>query len=523
MDLKRSIRTIFASPFLLLALLILGSHPETLTAATPASDQIGVITAVQGAVTLEHPGNFAARQARINDSVLFKDVIETQNESRTKALLTDDTLLTVGEHSRVEITEYIIDPDRKSLLVTVNLVKGKVRALVGKLFTGSGSRFEVHTPSMVAAARGTYYVAWIEGGTSGAANIGTHGRVEVIANGQSVMLHPGQFSLARPTGVTPPAAFSVRAPGIISGAIRGTEVRDAPKLETAREFLAKSGVSETIEFPVVSSSGRASGGNQGLGNGNGGNGGGGNGATPPAPVSGASKGKKEIEHENEEHGRDGRERNSEHEGAREGGDERLANTAEEFKKIVYQAGGDQEEHAKAQAQYEETVAKIDAETQVKVASAQADHSVKVASAEADYQVKVASVNANYMTTAALPGLGQEELAKSAIERDQTLALATEEYLTKVALAEAERVGRISRAKAERSEVVTRAILEQARKIAKAGSQKAPPVGAKPAPFERHPILPSSALVVKPKPIRVPPLPKPPFPKAPGLTTMRGRK
>lgn len=606
MESTRSIRTILVPPLLLLALFILCPHPQTLTAATPATDQIGVITAVHGAVTLEHPGGVVARPAKINDSVLFKDVIETQDESRTKALLTDDTLLTVGEHSRVEITEYIIDPNRKSLLVTVNLVKGKVRALVGKLFTGSGSRFEVHTSTMVAAARGTYYVAWIEGGASGAANIGTHGRVEVIASGRSVMLHPGEFSLAKPTGPTPPAVLSVRAPAVVSGVIRGTEVREVPKLGTAREFLMKSGVSEAIEFPVVSLSGQASGGNQGAGNGNGG--GNGNGVTPPAPVSGASKGKKEIEHEENEHGEEERERNREIEEAKKDGDEkvakaqedaretikqaneerdqRLTKAEEDFNKKVSQAAGNPEELAKAQAQYDETVTRTNAETQVKVASAQAvlseqivkarvetseqvarvetefaaktaptgqeeivnagvqqhekivvadaetqvtvasaqaDYSVKVTTADADYQLKVVSANADYMIAAATPGLSQEELVRFATERDQKIALATEEFIMKTALAGAERTGRISNANAKRAEMVTRAIREQVRKVGKAGSRTVPPLGTKPTPVERHPFLPSSTILVKPKPIRVSPLPKPPSPPALGLTSARGRK
>src|SRR5207245_1988667 len=44
----------------------------------------------------------------------------------------------------------------------LRMIQGKARALVGKLFAGLGSKFEVHTPTAVAAARGTYFVVWIE-------------------------------------------------------------------------------------------------------------------------------------------------------------------------------------------------------------------------------------------------------------------------------------------------------------------------------------------------------------------------
>lgn len=176
--------------------------------ATPLAEGIGVITAVQGQVTMAHPQAERAVPAKIDDNVLFKDIIETQSESRTKALFDDDTLLTVGEHSRVEITEHIYDPSQNRRSLVVKLVRGKLRALISKVFDGSGSKFEIHTPTAVAAARGTYFVVWVEGELSGVVNIGTSGRVDFTSGGQTVSLAPGQFSVA-PAGATPmlPAAF----------------------------------------------------------------------------------------------------------------------------------------------------------------------------------------------------------------------------------------------------------------------------------------------------------------------------
>src|SRR3989449_6300770 len=123
---------------------------------------IGFYLTAIGRPTVAHVGQPAAVPVKLRESVYFKDVIETQADSRAKALFEDDSILTVGESSRVEVNEYIYDPANNQRSTILRLFQGKARALVGRLFAGLGSRFEVHTPTAVAAARGTYFVVWIE-------------------------------------------------------------------------------------------------------------------------------------------------------------------------------------------------------------------------------------------------------------------------------------------------------------------------------------------------------------------------
>src|SRR5207249_2331653 len=172
--------------------------------AQGGSDEgIGLFTAVQGTVTVTHPHLANTLPVNLHDEVLFKDVIQTRHESRTKAFFDDDSILTVGEKSRVEITEHIYDPDRNLRRMVVKLVQGRVRALVAKVFNGPGSAFEIHTPTAVAAARGTYFVVWVENGVTGIVNIGHSGGVDFTLEAQTVRGNPGQYSVA-PAG-SPPA------------------------------------------------------------------------------------------------------------------------------------------------------------------------------------------------------------------------------------------------------------------------------------------------------------------------------
>jgi hypothetical protein len=159
-------------------------------------DGIGFYTAVLGQASVTHPGEDRVLPVKLHDEVLFKDVIQTQGESRTKALFQDDSILTVGENSRVEIDEYIYNPEKNVRQTIVKLMQGQVRALVSKVFKANGSRFEIHTPSAVAAARGTYFTVWVENGQSGIINIGEKGRVDFTSGGMTVAVDPGFFSIA---------------------------------------------------------------------------------------------------------------------------------------------------------------------------------------------------------------------------------------------------------------------------------------------------------------------------------------
>ncbi|MDP1769675.1 MAG: FecR family protein [Nitrospirota bacterium] len=174
--------------------LIFGAAPAL--ASELGTEGIGFYMAVSGQVGVTHPHNGQTLPVKLHDQVLFKDVIQTKEESRTKAFFQDDSMLTVGESSRVEINEYIYNPEQNVRKAVVKLLQGQVRALVSKVFKANGSRFEIHTPSAVAAARGTYFTVWVENGRSGIINIGETGRVDFTSGGVTVAVDPGYFSVA---------------------------------------------------------------------------------------------------------------------------------------------------------------------------------------------------------------------------------------------------------------------------------------------------------------------------------------
>ena len=114
--------------------------------AAAAEQDIGKVVAIRGKATIER-GNSTLTPG-VNSGIQPSDIIKTAGDCRIKLRFIDDSVLTVGENSRMVVKEFIYSKDKggKSIF---NLLDGKMHSVVGK------TKFEVHTPTAVAAARGT--------------------------------------------------------------------------------------------------------------------------------------------------------------------------------------------------------------------------------------------------------------------------------------------------------------------------------------------------------------------------------
>ena len=116
--------------------------------ADAASGDIGSVVALRGKAAIERDANVFA--ARLKEGIQLKDTVETKERSKVKMLFIDDSVLTVGEKTRMAIKEFIYNNDKSGSSI-FNLIDGKLRSVVGR------AGFEVHTPTLVAAARGTVF------------------------------------------------------------------------------------------------------------------------------------------------------------------------------------------------------------------------------------------------------------------------------------------------------------------------------------------------------------------------------
>jgi len=90
-------------------------------------------------------------------ALMAGDAVETGRKSRAKILFKDDSILNLGELSRVEVQEYLQNSSSDRSKSIYNLIDGSIRVVVGR------SDLEIHTSTAVAAARGTSFDIWSEG------------------------------------------------------------------------------------------------------------------------------------------------------------------------------------------------------------------------------------------------------------------------------------------------------------------------------------------------------------------------
>jgi len=195
--------------------------------AQQAPEAIGVITAIQGVVSVEHRGSSTSVRLAVRQPLLVDDTIDTGAHAKVKALLHDDTMLAMGRQTRMKIDEYLHAPDQQVRRMTVHLAQGTIRTLVGRAFSGLGSTFVIRAGTANVIANAAYCVVWHHEQETGVVNIGSGGAVSFVAGGRVVILEPGFYSIAR-AGKPPSAAepMSATAPPAVRQAVGDTEVGD---------------------------------------------------------------------------------------------------------------------------------------------------------------------------------------------------------------------------------------------------------------------------------------------------------
>lgn len=120
-----------------------------------SAEEAGLVLTVKKDVYLIREGR--KDDAKPRSPLLLKDAVETAEKSRTKLFFHDDSILNLGEMSQVVVEEYLRSGDEDRTKSIYRLVEGSLKVVVGR------SELEIHTPTAVAAARGTKFILWVEG------------------------------------------------------------------------------------------------------------------------------------------------------------------------------------------------------------------------------------------------------------------------------------------------------------------------------------------------------------------------
>ena len=195
-----SIRAALANGATLALVAVLAVVGTTSFAAGALEPKAGTVIGVNGEPTISR-GDQSTTLERFH-SVRVGDVIQTDDSSKVKLLLNDDSILTVGPESRFHVERFKLDEDKRS--ISIRVAVGRFKASIEKFFGGL-SDVKVFTPTAVAGVRGT--VLW--GDTELDAVCSLEGTVEVrslVSEDQPAVLSGGNCVQKMGQGLTEPLA-----------------------------------------------------------------------------------------------------------------------------------------------------------------------------------------------------------------------------------------------------------------------------------------------------------------------------
>jgi hypothetical protein len=114
---------------------------------------IGQVTALEGKVTVLRQEKFAPEPLTLQKSVFQEDIIETDRASKVRITLSDATVISLGEQSRLELKQFSHEARQQTRSGRLAIAWGFFRAILKEMT--SPSSVEVITPTAVAAIRGT--------------------------------------------------------------------------------------------------------------------------------------------------------------------------------------------------------------------------------------------------------------------------------------------------------------------------------------------------------------------------------
>jgi len=99
--------------------------------------------------------------AQLDTDVQSYDNIETEN-GRLKIKFVDDTQISLTEHTLIEITEYVYDPNPSKSKMAMNFVSGTARFATGGLGLVPKENIQIQTPTASIGIRGTDFTTTVD-------------------------------------------------------------------------------------------------------------------------------------------------------------------------------------------------------------------------------------------------------------------------------------------------------------------------------------------------------------------------
>ena len=126
-----------------------------------AEQPVGSINTLEGKVIISRSG--ARKVAVIGQPIYQRDTVYTEADSRVGIILRDDTTLSLGPESALELQSYRFQPSERQFSLVVRMLKGTFAYLSGVMGKLAPEAIRLETPDSVIGIRGTHLLVEVKG------------------------------------------------------------------------------------------------------------------------------------------------------------------------------------------------------------------------------------------------------------------------------------------------------------------------------------------------------------------------
>lgn len=143
--------------FFVLLILSLTLHASTALAEPSVA---GFVKTVQGDGLIVR--GEASMPARPGDILHVSDAVTTAQDSTVGIMLEDDTLISLGPNSRLELSDFAFAPQEEKFSIVIRLLKGSFAYMSGVIARLAPEKIHIETPDAVIAVHGTRLLVKVE-------------------------------------------------------------------------------------------------------------------------------------------------------------------------------------------------------------------------------------------------------------------------------------------------------------------------------------------------------------------------
>lgn len=157
-------KEIFNYEELLMRVLILLALTILLSVASVQAEQTkaGVIKSLDGKATIQRDGRIIP--AEIGTELYVSDTVVTERTGSAGVMLEDDTLISMGPDSKLELSDYTFEPHNATFAIALKFIKGSFAYMSGIIGRLAPEKIRIETPDAVIAVHGTRFLVSVEDG-----------------------------------------------------------------------------------------------------------------------------------------------------------------------------------------------------------------------------------------------------------------------------------------------------------------------------------------------------------------------